>query len=64
VTCNYIPEERIFKPTHREKFKTRTNVLDRKREENRTFDNPGSEGEDGIEIDVTGTELEDLGRFL
>ena len=64
MTRNHIPEERIFQPNRREKFKSRTYVLDRKREENREFGRPESEGEDGIETDVTGAECEALGRFL
>jgi hypothetical protein len=63
VTRHHIAEERIFQPTRRENFKTRTYVLDRKREEKRSFGRPGSEGEDGMETDVTGTEFEALGKI-
>ena len=41
MTRHHIPEERIFQPSRREKFKTCTHVLDRKLEEKRAFDRPG-----------------------
>jgi len=63
MTRHHIAEERIFQPFLCENFKTRTYVLDRKREEKRAFGRPGSEGEDGMETDVTGTEFQALGKI-
>jgi hypothetical protein len=63
VTRLHIAEERIFQPPGLESFTTRTYVLDRKREEKRTFGRPGSEVKDGMETDVIGTEFEALGKI-
>ena len=63
MTRHHIAGERTFQLPRREKFKTRTYVLHRRREEKRAFARPGSEGEGVIEPDFTGTKFEALEKI-